>query len=185
MSKKDELRKEQEEYWREEVEQLKADFTHSSSELGTEVLNIIERFVQKQLYRNRTELFQSYSKLMNAIVRAKPLMALFYTYSHRIFDFIEALPKDDRDILMMKKIVAGRDTEHSHRKCRSTKALKQIFRAIDYGSISAVNPFVQQGGRGHVFRRPETQKTFPGSLYRKPASTRGHSTGHPSGKSRH
>lgn len=105
MSKKDELQKEQEEYWREEVEQLRADSIHSSSELGTEVLNIIERFVQKQLYRNRTELFQSYSKLMNALVRSKPLMALFYTYSHRIFDRIDSLPKEERDIQKIKKFL--------------------------------------------------------------------------------
>ncbi len=66
MSKKVELEKEQPEYWREEVEQIKADSVHSSSYLAVEALNIIERFLEKQTYHNRTELFQSYSKLVNA-----------------------------------------------------------------------------------------------------------------------
>jgi translation initiation factor eIF-2B subunit delta len=105
MSKKDELEQEMAEYWREEVEQLRADSIHSSSYLAAEALSIIERFVQKQLYHNRTELFQSYSKLANALVRSKPLMALLFTYGHRILDFIESLPKEERDIRKVKKQV--------------------------------------------------------------------------------
>jgi len=105
MSKKVELEKEQLEYWQEEVEQIKADSVHSSSYLAVEALNIIERFLEKQTYHNRTELFQSYSKLVNALVRSKPLMALLYTYGHRILDFIEALPKEERDIRKVKRQV--------------------------------------------------------------------------------
>jgi translation initiation factor eIF-2B subunit delta len=105
MSKKDESEQEKAEYWREEVEQIRVDSIHSSSYLAAQALNIIERFVQKQLYHNRTELFQSYSKLANAIVRSKPLMALMYTYGHRILDFIESLPKEERDIKKVKKQV--------------------------------------------------------------------------------
>ena len=99
------LEKEQPEYWREEVQQIRADSIHSSSYLAAEALDIIERFVEKQLYNNRTELFQSYSKLVNALVRSKPLMALLYTYGHRILNFIENLPKEERDIRKVKKQV--------------------------------------------------------------------------------
>jgi len=105
MSKKTELEKEQPEYWREEVQQIKSDSIHSSSYLAAGALDIIERFVEKQLYNNRTELFQSYSKLVNALVRSKPLMALLYTYGHRILNFIENLPKEERDIRKVKKQV--------------------------------------------------------------------------------
>jgi translation initiation factor eIF-2B subunit delta len=104
MSKKDESEQEKAEYWREEVEQIRVDSIHSSSYLAAQALNIIERFVQKQLYHNRTELFQSYSKLANAIVRSKPLMALMYTYGHRILDFIESLPKEEQVLEEIKTI---------------------------------------------------------------------------------
>ncbi len=105
MSKKDEMQKKNEEYWREAVEDLREDSSRSSMSLADASLDIVDRFIEKQIYNNRTELFQSFSKLVNALVRAKPLMALIYTRTHRILDFIEDLPKDERDILKIKKLV--------------------------------------------------------------------------------
>ncbi len=105
MLKKADLGKTSREYWRTEVDGIRADLTHGSMYLAEEALNIIERFIEKQLYNNRTELFQSFSKLVNALVRAKPLMALIFTHSHRILKFIEAIPKDERNIRKVKKLV--------------------------------------------------------------------------------
>ena len=93
------------EYWREDVNEIREDSIHSSVYLSDESLNIIEKFIKKQIYRNRTELIQSLSKLINALVRSKPLMALIYNRSHRILDFIEDIPKDERDISKIKNMV--------------------------------------------------------------------------------
>jgi translation initiation factor 2B subunit (eIF-2B alpha/beta/delta family) len=105
MSKKADLKKKNVEYWRKEIEELRKDSTHGSMYLADTSLDIIERFIEKQIYNNRTELFQSFSKLVNALVRAKPLMAMIFTRSHRLLDFIENLPKDERDILKIKNLV--------------------------------------------------------------------------------
>jgi translation initiation factor 2B subunit (eIF-2B alpha/beta/delta family) len=105
MSDNENLIDKKSEYWRKEVEEIKKDSTHGSIYLGNRAMDVIEDFVRKQLYKNRTELFQSFSKLVNALVRAKPLMALIYTRSHRILDFILNFPKEERDISDIKKQV--------------------------------------------------------------------------------
>lgn len=105
MSKLDEKSEKNLEYWRAEVEKIKEDSTHGSLYLGDEALNISEKFIKKQLYNNRTELFQSFSKLVNALVRSKSLIAIIYTRTHRILNFIEALPKEQRNIVNIKNLV--------------------------------------------------------------------------------
>lgn len=128
MSKKDDERKKNQEYWREEVEEIRQDSTHGSVYLADAALDIIERFIKKQLYNNRTELFQSFSKLVNALVRAKPMMALVYTRSHRVLEFIENLPRDERDIQNVKKLVLE---EIKNIRQESTQRNKMI---IKYGA---------------------------------------------------
>lgn len=105
MSNSDKLEKKNQEFWRGEVDKIRKDSLHGSHYLADEALVIIEDFIQKKLYNNRTELFQSYSKLVNALVRAKPLMALIYARSHRILDFIENIPKEERNIKAVQKMV--------------------------------------------------------------------------------
>lgn len=105
MSTKENSVEKHNEYWREEVRKIQGDSFHGSIHLADEALKISEKFIKKQLYKNRTELFQSFSKLVNALVRSKPLTALIYTQTHRILDFIESLPKDQRNILNIKNLV--------------------------------------------------------------------------------
>jgi len=105
MSNSDKMEKKNQEYWRSEVDEIKKDSVHGSHFLADQSLDIIEKFIQKKDYNNRTELFQSFSKLVNALVRAKPLMALIYYRCHRVLNFIEAVPKDERDIKKVQKMV--------------------------------------------------------------------------------
>ena len=111
------------EYWRKEVEEIKKDSTHGSLYLADQALDIIENFIRKQLYKNRTELFQSFSKLANALVRAKPLMALIYTRSHRILDFITSLPKEERAIRDIKNKVLNEIDEIRKETVQKQKSL--------------------------------------------------------------
>jgi translation initiation factor 2B subunit (eIF-2B alpha/beta/delta family) len=90
------------EYWRSQVEILKNDFDHGSIYIAKESLKIITEFVEKQIYQNRTELIQALSKLTNALVRAKPLKALVYNYAHQIINFIQDIPREERDVVKIK-----------------------------------------------------------------------------------
>lgn len=86
------------EYWRDDVALIRDDSLHGSIHLAGQALDIIEEFVQRRLYRNRTELIQALSKLSNALVRAKPLMALIYNRSRLVLQFIQQIPKEQKDI---------------------------------------------------------------------------------------
>jgi|GEM_PF-908774 len=91
------------EYWREDVETIRSDSRHGSIYLSNRALDIVETFVEKQLYRNRTELIQALSKLSNALVRAKPLMALIYNRTRFVLDYIQNIPKEQKDIAAIRK----------------------------------------------------------------------------------
>ncbi len=108
------------EYWRPQVDEIENDSLHGSQYLAEETLKVIEDFIQRQEYRNRTELIQSLSKLGNALVRAKPLMALIYSRAHRILDYIQTLPKEERDIVSIKDNVL-----EEIKKIRTESAEKQ------------------------------------------------------------
>jgi translation initiation factor 2B subunit (eIF-2B alpha/beta/delta family) len=86
------------EYWRSQVEKIKEDSFNGSGYLSNQALEIIEEFIENKTYNNRTELLQSLAKLSNALVRAKPLMALIYNRTQHIIDFIQNIPKDEKDI---------------------------------------------------------------------------------------
>ncbi|HQU71110.1 MAG TPA: hypothetical protein PKV71_07795 [Calditrichia bacterium] len=86
------------EYWRDDIENIKADSVHGSIFLSNQALDIVEEFVRRQLYRNRTELIQALSKLSNALVRAKPLMALIFNRTRHILDYIQNIPKEEKNI---------------------------------------------------------------------------------------
>jgi len=80
------------------------------------------------MYKNRTELLQSLAKLSNALVRAKPLMALIYNRSQHIIDFIQDLPKDEKDINKIRYMAL--DELKAVRKI----AEKRIQRITQFGS---------------------------------------------------
>lgn len=90
------------EYWRTEVSVIKEDNIHGSVYLANRALLIVEEFIDRGLYNNRTELLQSLSKLSNALVRAKPLMALIFNRTRAIINFIQNIPKDEKDIQTIK-----------------------------------------------------------------------------------
>ena len=90
--------KNQSEYWWNEIEEIKADNSHGSVYLSNQAVNIVEEFIARNSYRNRTELLQSLSKLNNALVRAKPLMALIYNRTRNVLEFIHDMPKEEKDI---------------------------------------------------------------------------------------
>jgi translation initiation factor 2B subunit (eIF-2B alpha/beta/delta family) len=92
------------EYWRPEVEKIDEDADHGSLHLADKALSIVQEFVERQLYRNRTELLQSLAKLTNALVRAKSLMALIHYRTHRLLDFIQSIEKEERDINKIKQL---------------------------------------------------------------------------------
>lgn len=98
MSSKTKISKAEQEYWRPAVEQIRQDSEHGSLHLSNQALALVEEFIQRRLYRNRTELIQALSKLSNALVRAKPLMALIYTRTRRVLHFIQTIPKEEKDI---------------------------------------------------------------------------------------
>lgn len=93
------------EYWRPLVAEIKEDAVHGSAYLADRALEIIEDFLNRQLYRNRTELIQNLSKLGNALVRAQPLMALIYNRTHRLLQFIQSIPREEKDIKRIKEYV--------------------------------------------------------------------------------
>lgn len=95
------------EYWRDQVDQIREDSVHGSVHLSDEALNVIEEYIQREEYRNRTELIQNLSKLSNALVRAKPLMALIYSRAHRLIGFIQSYDKEERNVKVIKKAVLG------------------------------------------------------------------------------
>ncbi len=97
-SKNDDL-----EYWRDDVAKIRDDSVHGSNYLANQALNIVEEFVARQFYRNRTELIQALSKLSNALVRAQPLMALIYNRTRHILDFIQDIPKEQKDIDVIRE----------------------------------------------------------------------------------
>ena len=66
-------------------------------------MNVVEHFVERQLYKNRTELIQALSKLSNALVRAKPLMALIYNRTRHVLQYIQSIPKEQKDIDIIKQ----------------------------------------------------------------------------------
>lgn len=90
------------EYWRPEVAVIKEDNIHGSVYLANQALDIVEEFINRETYSNRTELLQSLSKLSNALVRAKPLMALIFNRTRSVIDFIQDIPKDEKDIQGIK-----------------------------------------------------------------------------------
>lgn len=94
--------KKKEEYWRAEVEKIRSDSLHGSIYLSNRAVDIVEEFIKKELYHNRTELLQSLSKLNNALVRAKPLMALIYNRTRHILEFIQQIPREEKDIQRIK-----------------------------------------------------------------------------------
>lgn len=103
MSKSNDVVQEPMEYWRADVAEIREDSTHGSIHLSEQALDIVEDFVKKQLYKNRTELIQALSKLSNALIRAKPLMALIYNRTRQIITYIQNIPKDQKDIDVIKR----------------------------------------------------------------------------------
>ncbi len=101
----EEQNNQEKEYWRPQVNEIKEDSIHSSLYLSEQALKIIEEYIEQQLYRNRTELIQNLSKLGNALVRAKPLMALIYARAHRVIQFIQSIPREERNIERIKNMV--------------------------------------------------------------------------------
>lgn len=90
------------EYWRSQVGAIKEDNIHGSVYLANQALDIVEEFINRELYNNRTELLQSLSKLSNALVRAKPLMALIFNRTRGVIEFIQDIPKGEKDIQGIK-----------------------------------------------------------------------------------
>lgn len=119
------VKSETDEYWRPLVEEIRNDSVHGSMYLGDEVLKIVEEIIEKRLYRNRTELLQLLSKLGNALVRAKPLMAIIFYRSHRIIEFIQSIPKEEKNI---EKIIELTLNEINTIRKESAERQKQITR---------------------------------------------------------
>ncbi|NOX38135.1 MAG: hypothetical protein GXO78_11440 [Calditrichaeota bacterium] len=103
MENKNNKRHQEIEYWRADVEKIREDSIHGSNFLANQALDIVEEFVKRQLYKNRTELIQTLSKLSNALIRAKPLMALIYNRTKRVIHFIQNIPKEEKNIQAIKK----------------------------------------------------------------------------------
>ncbi len=91
------------EYWRKDVSKIRDDSIHGSIFLSNQALNVVEEFVEQRLYKNRTELIQALSKLSNALVRAKPLMALIYNRTRSVLQYIQNIPKEQKDIEIIKQ----------------------------------------------------------------------------------
>ena len=103
MSDNESLSNTKKEYWRADVSKIKEDSIHGSGYLAGKALDVVEEFVNRELYKNRTELLQSLSKLSNALVRAKPLMALIYNRTQNVIDFIHNIPKEEKKIQIIKQ----------------------------------------------------------------------------------
>ncbi len=94
----DSLSKKGAEYWRKDVADLREDSVHGSIVLAKRALDIIEEYIRRRQFHNRTELLQSLSKLSNSLIRAKPLMALIFNRSQYIIRFIKKIPKENKNI---------------------------------------------------------------------------------------
>jgi translation initiation factor 2B subunit (eIF-2B alpha/beta/delta family) len=116
------------EYWRTEVARIKEDSIHGSGFLANQAMDVVEEFINQELYNNRTELLQSLSKLSNALVRAKPLMALIYNRTQNVIEFIQNLPREEKNIQFIKK--AALDEIKNLRK----EANHKFDRIVQFGS---------------------------------------------------
>lgn len=103
MSDKEILNQEKDEYWRDDIAKIKEDSIHGSGFLANQALDVVEEFINRQTYKNRTELIQSLSKLSNALVRAKPLMALIFNRTQSVIEFIQNIPKEEKGIQVIKQ----------------------------------------------------------------------------------
>ncbi len=113
------------EYWRQDVEKIRKDSTHGSIYISNLALDIVEEFVRRKMYKNRTELIQALSKLSNALIRAKPLMALIYNRTKSVLKFIQDIPKDQKDIDAIQESVLA---EIAQLRKKSEYNVQQITR---------------------------------------------------------
>jgi len=113
------------EYWRDAVSVIRDDSVHGSIYLSNIALEIVEEFVGRQLYRNRTELIQTLSKLSNALVRAKPLMALIYNRTRAVLKYIQDIPKEQKDIHIIKESTLN---EIARMKIEAEENVKKVTR---------------------------------------------------------
>ena len=124
---KNEMNEDQEmEYWRKDVDEIANDAIHGSTYLSKKALDIVEDYVQRDLYRNRTELLQALSKLRNALVRAKPLMALIYNRTLEVVNFIQNIPKEQKNIEIIKKATLEEIQRIRKRAEQSTKNVVKL-----------------------------------------------------------
>jgi translation initiation factor 2B subunit (eIF-2B alpha/beta/delta family) len=128
MSDKESLSNTKKEYWRDDVSQIKEDSIHGSGFLASKAIDVVEEFVNRELYKNRTELLQSLSKLSNALVRAKPLMALIYNRTQKVIEFIHNIPKEEKNIEVIKQM-----TLEEVKRIRR-EADKKFDRIVQFGS---------------------------------------------------
>lgn len=114
------------EYWRSQVEEIRSDYEHGSNYVAEEALKIIEEYIKKNQYHNRTGLLQSLSKLGNALVRVKPLMALVYSNAHRIIEFIQSIPKEERDIERIRNLTLEETSKIRQESLENFKKIQRL-----------------------------------------------------------
>ncbi|MCK5075038.1 MAG: hypothetical protein KAR38_01625 [Calditrichia bacterium] len=113
---------------------IKNDKTNSASYLADLTIDFINEFLNNdEFYQNRTELLQGLSKFSNAVCKAKSLMGSIYNHNQTILNFIEDLPKHERNIDEIKKIVI----EETNRIKEKTKFSKNKIRSL--GSKLIIN----------------------------------------------
>ena len=99
----------------EKAEIIRNDKSNSASYLADITIDFINEFISNDsFYQNRTELLQGLSKFANAVCKAKSLMAPIFNHTHTILNFIEDLPKHERNIKEIRDLVK-----------KETKALKE------------------------------------------------------------
>lgn len=81
------------------ADNIQNDKIHSASYIQNEIIEYIKKFVNtRSFYKNRTELLQGLAKLSNAVCKAKSSMGGIFNITHRILNYIEELPKHERNI---------------------------------------------------------------------------------------
>ncbi|GAB4179120.1 MAG: hypothetical protein Kow00108_15020 [Calditrichia bacterium] len=94
------------EFIQEKADIVRDDSIHSARYFSEQLFQYLRELVSnKQFYHNRTELLQGLAKFSNAICKAKPLFGPLFNINRQLIEYIEDMPKHERNIDEIRKNV--------------------------------------------------------------------------------
>ncbi len=135
------------EFIQEKSQIIRNDDIHSASYLAELTVNFIKQFLDnKNFYQNRTEMLQGLSKFANAVCKAKPLMGPIFNHTHHILNFIEELPKHERNVNEVCNLVY----EEIDKLIEQSKTIKETIKNLGNKLIINHNTIFSLSYSGYV-----------------------------------